>query len=749
MRSILARLIVISALIMPLALRADPPQVGGVPVWTSAEQGVTGTGMAWADCNLDGQIDVFLANGNDITQSPNTIYLSERYWLPPQASWSSTNQEYSGQCAVGDINDDGFPDFVVANYLGNGFGDPNRSDLYLNTGYLPSRYPDWQTPDEIFSFSCALGDVDGDGDLDLAFATGEAYYADYQQDLLYINDGGSFGDSAAWRSDALTAAYDVYWGDIDNDGYLDLAVTYENSATAVFFNDSGTLETSPSWQASTVESGNTLMIGDINGDGWLDLITAYNNQLSGSGKFCVYFNDGAGMLETAPGWQSSTGGFGSALALWDYDNDGDDDLAAGRWFDPLRIYENQSGTLTPAPVWFSDVEIVAENLAWVDIDGRGVVAVTDTIAASDGRRLFYTSHHPLYAVDSVTVDGNPLDYPDYCYDLVSGWVSLGEAPSSEILIHYRYSFYNDLAVNNWDTVAMVFGNESQPSVDFAADITFGWAPLAVQFTCNEPDATSWRWQFGDGDSSSLQNPLHTYTDGGLFNVSLDVETSSGSLHGFEPGLILTLSDSISFAGKVTGPPGYVSIPITLKNTHPVLELFLPISYAGDLTMQYSSWTTVGCREDNFDDIDLISNNASERKLLMRLRSSSGVPVPPGRGTVLNVQFYQYGLGSAVVDTTRVIGYSVSADGSYVDYVPRISPGHVYHGTCGNVDGSSDGFVDISDLTVLISYLYISYDPPAYFDHANIDGSTDGVVDIGDLTHLIAYLFIDGPPPVCP
>jgi PKD repeat protein len=55
--------------------------------------------------------------------------------------------------------------------------------------------------------------------------------------------------------------------------------------------------------------------------------------------------------------------------------------------------------------------------------------------------------------------------------------------------------------------------------------TSGCSPLSAQFNDNTPGATSWLWNFGDGNSSNLQNPSHTYTSNGIYTVSLT--TSNG------------------------------------------------------------------------------------------------------------------------------------------------------------------------------------------------------------------------------
>lgn len=67
------------------------------------------------------------------------------------------------------------------------------------------------------------------------------------------------------------------------------------------------------------------------------------------------------------------------------------------------------------------------------------------------------------------------------------------------------------------------------------------------------------------------------------------------------------------------------------------------------------------------------------------------------------------------------------------------------GITGNVDDDIEDAVDISDLTVLIDYLFISNTPIACREEANVDGDSEGGVDISDLTVLIDFLFINNSP----
>jgi PKD repeat protein len=75
----------------------------------------------------------------------------------------------------------------------------------------------------------------------------------------------------------------------------------------------------------------------------------------------------------------------------------------------------------------------------------------------------------------------------------------------------------------------VFDN---PTAEFSGTPTSGEAPLAVQFTDESAPGsspiTSWSWTFGDGGTSTAQNPSHTYASAGSYTVSLAVQTSVGS-----------------------------------------------------------------------------------------------------------------------------------------------------------------------------------------------------------------------------
>jgi PKD repeat protein len=64
--------------------------------------------------------------------------------------------------------------------------------------------------------------------------------------------------------------------------------------------------------------------------------------------------------------------------------------------------------------------------------------------------------------------------------------------------------------------------------DFYAETVSGTAPLTVQFFDLSTNATSWSWDFGDGGTSTEQDPKHTYTTGGTFTVKLTASNSGSN-----------------------------------------------------------------------------------------------------------------------------------------------------------------------------------------------------------------------------
>ena len=179
-----------------------------------------GRGVAWADFNGDGDLDLFSVG----IQTQHGLFLARNDRFLSTASAVGLNDARGGWAAVSaDYDSDGDIDLYVTRDAWEGAA---TNSLYNNDG--TGHFVDVATaagvddPDD--SFTAAWGDVDGDGWLDLYVADGIT--GSGAANKLYINDGkGSFTDQAVLRAVADDGnSLGVAFGDYDGNGDLDLYV---------------------------------------------------------------------------------------------------------------------------------------------------------------------------------------------------------------------------------------------------------------------------------------------------------------------------------------------------------------------------------------------------------------------------------------------------------------------------------------------------------------------------------------------
>ncbi|MGB0383849.1 MAG: FG-GAP repeat domain-containing protein [Ardenticatenaceae bacterium] len=311
----------------------------------------------WPDV---GATDAPLEFEKPLSSSPNpAVRLSESVGieitvpLEQEPSWLSNDNQTSHSVAWGDVDGDGDLDLAAGNQ-----NQPNA--LYLNEGGRLSLTPSWQSNDSDDTESVAWGDVDADGDLDLAVGN----YG--QPNKLYLNEGGTLSQSASWQSNDNNSTMSVAWGDVDADGDLDLAVgNRDYQKNKLYLNEEGTLTESAVWESNAADRTYTLAWGDVDADGDLDLVVGNRNQ-----KNRLYLNEN-GMLEMSPSWQSNNIHYTVSLAWADVDGDGDLDLAVGDRRSSNKLYLNVDGMLTASPSWQSNDNDRTFSVAWGDVDADG------------------------------------------------------------------------------------------------------------------------------------------------------------------------------------------------------------------------------------------------------------------------------------------------------------------------------------------------------------------------------------------
>ncbi len=343
------------AVLIPLPAFAVIP-LPATPSWSSSDNDYS-TGGAFADIDGDGWIDFLTSNGNDMSMNFNGAYMNNSGTLEANAAWRSLDSGYFGHCYSGDVDNDGDIDLAVA-YLGRyAFGD-HLARVYRNTGSGLETTPSWKAADRHSSFDCCLGDFDLDGDLDLAISAGDAYDPiEYDPARIYRNNGTSFDTLPCWSASDTNPGDAIRFCDIDNDGDLDLFVGQVipgagHGKVVMYRNAGGILDTVPTWTGQQgVGWVLRLAFGDYDADGFMDLAVASNNQQGEPNSVKVFHNNG-GTLDTIAAFTMLRAEQYSSCVAWaDVNGDGYADLAAGGWWEPAVVFENHTGVMDTTPAW--------------------------------------------------------------------------------------------------------------------------------------------------------------------------------------------------------------------------------------------------------------------------------------------------------------------------------------------------------------------------------------------------------------
>ena len=398
-----------------------PPAVSGISWRHNAARSpqkylpeATGPGCAFLDYDNDGWMDLYLVNsGKCDFYTPDKPLSNALYRNNRDGTFTDVTQKarlsgggFGMGAAVGDYNNDGFPDLYVTQY--------GRSILYHNNG--DGTFTDVTERAGVgvqgWASTAVWFDYDNDGRLDLfvgQFAgfdkdtgcgvspDGKHHYciprifASKPSWLFHNNGDGTFTDVS--KESGIAQHLGKAWGavatDVNNDGKLDLFVANDTVGNFLFMNRGDGRFEEVGLQADVAyssegraRSGMGVDSADFDQDGWMDLFVANIDEEI----FSLYHNNGAGIFEDqamqlgvgmATRWMSGWG-----MKFIDYDNDGELDLFLANGFpddlveefssqvkyhEPLLLFHNQGGK-------FKDVSEQSGPVFAESFSARGVAA---------------------------------------------------------------------------------------------------------------------------------------------------------------------------------------------------------------------------------------------------------------------------------------------------------------------------------------------------------------------------------------
>ena len=393
-----------------------------------------GGGVALLDYNNDGLLDVFLVNGGKLDDpvqgAANFSRRDPVYWnrlyrqnrdgsftdVTAAAGLSQSGNDYGMGVAVGDFNNDGYPDLYVTNFGHNALyrnnGDGTFTDVTEAAGVGAGGW----------SVSAGFFDYDNDGRLDLfvaryldwdighnllcgtpfhAYCRPEKYHG--TTNLLFHNEGnGRFRDVskpsgiAAHTGNGMGVAFNDY----DGDGFTDIFVSNDSMEQFLFHNNGdGTFdERAVEAGVAYSDDGKTFagmgaVFADYDNDGRPDILVT-NLALE---KWALYHNDGSGRFSYASlftglaGLTARNSGWG--VGLQDFHNDGWKDLFASqshvldnverinsslRYREPPALFRNATGHWERSDL--GDLPSVAgRGAAFGDLNNDGAIDVVISV----------------------------------------------------------------------------------------------------------------------------------------------------------------------------------------------------------------------------------------------------------------------------------------------------------------------------------------------------------------------------------
>jgi len=437
--------------------------------------------VAFGDVDGNGYLDV--AVGNSLDQ--NVVYLNNGSDFSTLTPWNfGPGGDYANSVAFGDIDNDGDLDLAVGNTN-------QQNAVYLNNGSDLTTLTPWNFgPGNDNTKSVVLGDVDGNGYLDIAVGNYN------RQNTVYFNNGSDFTTMTPWNFglDSMDDTNSLAFGDVDDNGYLDVAVGNDGQ-NVVYRNNGADFTTLTPWNFGTGgDYTDFVVFGDVDGNGYLDIAVGNRNNQQN----VVYLNNGSDFTTLTP-WNFGTGSdITRSVAFGDVDGDGYLDVAVGNDGEQNGVYLNNGSDFSTLTPWnFGTGSDNTRSVAFGDVDNDGVL---DLVVGNYGGQN-YINQEPCTAptLSSHTPDQNAGNIAtsatiDLTFDMAMDTATLTNAT---IKVHglisglhtgtvtdqgsnvYRFDPNNDFEPGEPVTVTLTTGIENATGCPIAEPYSFGFMTAAI------------------------------------------------------------------------------------------------------------------------------------------------------------------------------------------------------------------------------------------------------------------------------
>lgn len=289
-------------------------------------------------------------------------------------------------------------------------------------------------------------------------------------------------------------------------------------------------------------------------------VTTFTAQATASLKATIVYTPTA---VTLPFTASTTNGPASLTVQFDATNIDSSGSAISNW--NWNFGDGVTSTLqNPSHTYVTNtnfvVSLVATNIYGVAVSGVGPSNISVGAPSADFSISATNGFMPLlvqFYGPSEDTAGNPI--VSWNWSFGNNTFSTLQNPETEYLLTKTKSYTPKLTVtNNLGLAISVSGSNITayyPLVVFTATPTNGPPPLAVQFTAPSADVlevpiTNWLWKFGDGSTSTNQNPAHTFTNAGVYGVVLTVTNTNGTAPGsLGPSISAGCQTAYTFGAK--------------------------------------------------------------------------------------------------------------------------------------------------------------------------------------------------------